>query len=407
MGGFLARRSRQDPWPRYARGAMTITADPIDDNARGRAAEWLVAWDGQGIHRTGTSGDAAGAAWLAHQARSLGFEPQIEEFLLDRLDPVSALVEIGAEPIEGVPLFDAPATGPEGIAGTLGPAGGDAELGVAELSPRDVYSGEAERIRKSGAHRGMIVLCRGEAPGLGLLNAEQFRQPYGPPAIHLPREVRDEVLAAAGRGAAGRLVSHSRRVPALAHNIVVTLPGRERDRPPLVVMTPRSSWWQSTAERGGGLVCWLEALRALVTAEPSCDVIFTANSGHELNHLGLDDFLGRRAGWDKTATWLHFGANLGAASGKLSVMSADDELRWLAVSGLERIGCPADTIAAKTAVPSGETRDIHRVGGRYLTLVGTNALFHLPQDRWPYAVDLEAITRIAATAAAIVRELAR
>jgi hypothetical protein len=385
---------------------MTISGDPIDDEARGRAAAWLLAWDGQGIHRTGTSGDAAGAAWLAHEARSLRFETRIEEFLLDRLEPVSAFVEIGSERIDGVPLFDAPATSSEGITGTLMPAGGDAEIGVAELSPRDVYSGEAERVRTSGAHRAIIVLGRGEAPGLGLLNAERFRQPYGPPAIHLPSEMRDQVLAAARSGAAGRLVSHSRRVAALAHNVVVTIPGRDRHRPPLVVMTPRSSWWQSTAERGGGLVCWLEALRALTTEPPAGDVVFTANSGHELNHLGLDDFLARRPGWETTATWIHFGANLGAAGGKLSVMSADDELRRLAASRLERIGCPADTIAPKTEVPSGETRDIHRTGGRYLTLVGTNPLFHLPQDRWPYAINLEAVSRIAAAAAAMVRELA-
>ena len=64
-------------------------------------------------------------------------------------------------------------------------------------------------------------------------------------------------------------------------------------------MTPRSSWWQSTAERGGGLVCWLESLRALVASSPVCDVIFTANSGHELGHLGLDDFMRRRPGWEQ------------------------------------------------------------------------------------------------------------
>jgi hypothetical protein len=64
-------------------------------------------------------------------------------------------------------------------------------------------------------------------------------------------------------------------------------------------MTPRSSWWQSTAERGGGLVCWLESLRALIVAPPACNAIFTANSGHELGHLGLDDFMARRSGWER------------------------------------------------------------------------------------------------------------
>ena len=58
-------------------------------------------------------------------------------------------------------------------------------------------------------------------------------------------------------------------------------------------------------------------------------------------------------------------------------------------------------------MPSGETRDIHRQGGRYLTLVGTNKLFHLPHDRWPDAVDLAAVTRIAGAAAHIVVALTR
>jgi hypothetical protein len=175
-----------------------------------------------------------------------------------------------------------------------------------------------------------------------------------------------------------------------------------------VVMTPRSSWWQSTAERGGGLVCWLETLRALIATTPERDVIFTANSGHELGHLGLDDFMGRRPGWDKPggADWVHYGANLGASGGRLSLVSNTAAFRALGLAALSEAGQPPDDIPPPTLVPSGETRDIHRAGGRYLTLVGTNPLFHLPQDRWPHAVDLPAIARIAEAAAQIVPALA-
>ena len=64
-------------------------------------------------------------------------------------------------------------------------------------------------------------------------------------------------------------------------------------------------------------------------------------------------------------------------------------------------------IAPTTAVPSGETRDIHRAGGDYVTLVGSNPLFHLPQDRWPDALDPAAIADIAAAAARLVVALTR
>ena len=399
--------------------------------ARQRAARWLAAWDGQGIHRTATAGDNAGAEWLAREAAALGGPRAInvltEEFALERLDPVTAFLEIRGARIDAVPAFDAPPSDAGGVSGTIGYPGGATEIAVVELSPRAVYSGEYEELRRSGTHRGFVILCAGERPGMGLLNAERFRAPYGAPAVHVATAARATVLAAAGLGAPARLVAHGRRTPARGRNVVVTLPGAAPGGPPLVVMTPRSSWWQSTAERGGGIVCWLETLRALLAAPPPTlpspagggglgrgpagPVIFTANTGHELGHLGLDDFIARRPGWGRPvveggANWVHFGANLGAAGGTLSLVSPDDDLRDIAAAELGRAGQP-HAMAPKTLVPSGETRDIHRAGGRYLTLVGTSPVFHLPQDRWPDAVDLDAVTRIAAAAARIVVGLTR
>jgi hypothetical protein len=154
-------------------------------------------------------------------------------------------------------------------------------------------------------------------------------------------------------------------------------------------------------------VCWLQSLRALLADPPAMDVVLTANSGHELGHLGLDAFIARRPHWQHYALWLHWGANLGAAGGLLTVMSGDDELRTLAASELARAGQPPDVLAPATQVPSGETRDIHRAGGRYVTLVGSNPWFHLPRDRWPHAVDVDAVERIAGGAAALVVALTR
>ena len=204
-------------------------------------------------------------------------------------------------------------------------------------------------LRRNASHRALVIVCRGAHPGLGLLNAEEFRAPYGAPAIHVASEDRAAVLAAAANGSAGRVVAHCRRTTASARNIVVSVAGRDRARPPVVVMTPRSSWWQSTAERGGGLVCWLQSLRALLAAPPAMDVVLTANSGHELGHLGLDAFIARRPGWERDALWLHWGANLGAAGGRLTVMSASDELRALAARELTRSGQPPDVLAPEDA----------------------------------------------------------
>jgi hypothetical protein len=387
----------------------------VPNNGVSRAAAWLSAWDSQGIHRTATAGDEAGAAWLIQEATGLGAAPAAEDFALDRLDPVATYFECDGERIPGVPVFDSPSTSAEGMAGFLapigGPVAGQAAIAVAELSPFNVYSPDYEKMRRDAACCCLLILCKGAQPGLALLNAERFRSPYGAPAIHVASEARDAVLAAAAHRTPARLVAASRRTPARPQNTVVMIPGRDRARTPVVVMTPRSSWWQSTSERGGGLVCWLESLHALIASPPLCDVIFTANSGHELGHLGLDEFMTRRPGWERPvaaegAIWVHYGANIGAVGGELSIQSASDDLRALTAAELVRAGQPRQ-MAPKTLVPNGETRDIHRAGGCYVTLVGSNPLFHLPQDRWPHAVDAGAVARVAAAASRLVVALTR
>ena len=372
-----------------------------------RAAAWLAAWDGHDIHRTATPGDAAGAAWLADEARGLGATVEMERFPLSRLDPVAAFVELEGTRYPGVAMFDAPDT-PDGrvhaVANLLG--AGEGLVALAEYSPLAVYSPDFTAMRRTAKCWVLVLVTKGGAPGLALLNAESFVAPYGPAVLQVSSEYRDLLFGAVARGAALRVVARSTRTKAEAANVVVTVKGTDPARPPLVVMTPRSSWWVSTAERGGGLVCWLEALRAVLAERPVRDVVFTANSGHELGHIGLDAFLDRRKGWMTTADWVHFGANIGAAGGQLSVVSGTDALRAQASALLTAAG-QAHAMAPGTTVPNGETRDIHRAGGRYVTLVGGSALFHLPQDRLPAAVDQAAVTRSAAAAARLVAELAR
>ena len=133
-----------------------------------RAAAWLRAWDASGTHRTGTAGDAAGAAWLAQAATALGASVAVEEFALDRIDPIVACLQLGGVRFDGVPVFDAPSTGAGGISGTLGTVGSDAPIAVAELSPHSVYTGEYRAVRDNAAHAGLVIVCQGAQPGLGI-----------------------------------------------------------------------------------------------------------------------------------------------------------------------------------------------------------------------------------------------
>lgn len=110
-----------------------------------------------------------------------------------------------------------------------------------------------------------------------------------------------------------RVVCHTTRTTGEALNVVAEVPGRTSTLAPLVVITPRSGWWQCAAERGGGIVCWLEAIRALAGTPPDRPAIFVASSGHELGHLGLEAFLHANEALLRAAhAWIHLGANIGA-----------------------------------------------------------------------------------------------
>ena len=121
------------------------------DDADTRTVAWLTVWDSQGAHRTGTTGDEAGARWLAREAAGLGVEVTTETFALDRLDPVACFLELDGERISAVPAFDAPATDAEGVTGTLSLSDHEDAIVVAKLSPQSVYTGEYDRLRHDTA----------------------------------------------------------------------------------------------------------------------------------------------------------------------------------------------------------------------------------------------------------------
>lgn len=403
-----------DPGPRIGRRSLSVVAAgaaamalsrPVAaaGEAEARAAAWLRAYDAQGHHRTGQLADLESADWLATQAAALGAVVTRESFAIDRIEPADCYVELDGTRIPAVPMFDAAFTRSDGIEGRLG-ADASAEIGLSVMGPLAIYQPEYEAFRRS-PRRALVTVTKGDEPGLALFNAEHFLAPYGVPNVLVASTAEAALTAAAARGAQLRVVADVRRVPSDLVNVVATVPGRRGDARPVVVMTPRSGWGHCASERGGGIVCWLEVLRALQAAPPAATVVLVASSGHELGHIGLDDFMERRKTLVTGADWLHFGANIGATDSRLALQSPQDDLRRSGSEALAGAGHPA-TLAPATTVPLGESRAIHRAGGRYLTFIGSNAKFHLPQDRWPDAVDLPAVTRIAGAAAQVAVAMA-
>jgi hypothetical protein len=173
-------------------------------------------------------------------------------------------------------------------------------------------------------------------------------------------------------------------------------------------MTPRSGWWWCASERGGGLACWLEIMRATRAAKPVRDVLFVASSGHELGHRGIDSFIERRGGLVSAAkAWIHLGANIGAAQGPgNNLQASDDEMESMMAEVMTKAGLPIDRRLPRGAVPRGEAENVHRGGGRYISIIGNNDLFHNTNDRGADAVDLKVIERFAGAFAMVATSLA-
>jgi hypothetical protein len=379
------------------------TADP-----QRRIAQIIRAYEEQGIHRTGTKADRISGDWLATEVRQSGLTPKRESFPITRVDPITASLSAGGRRIEGVMLFDGGFTDADGVSGRIGPLQSDASIGLTEIAPNTAGIGLLAEARRQNRHRAIVVVTRGGRPGLCPSNAESFLNPFGPPVLQVSSEEAGALADLARHGSEATLIAYAKRTPAEASNVTATIEGANRALPPLVIMTPRSGWWTCASERGGGIACWLELMRAMRGMKPARDVLFVASSGHELGQLGIEIYAERRPDLiTRSRAWIHFGANIGAAQDPGNIIQAsDDEMERMLAEPLAAAGLDIDRRVPRGTIPGGEAGVVHRGGGRYMSIIGRNALFHNPADRGPEAVDPSVIARFAAVFTAIAKTLA-
>jgi hypothetical protein len=376
-----------------------------------RIAGVIQAYDAQGNHRTGTEVDNASAEWLANQVRQFGVEPALEPFTLDRVDPQSCYLRIAGRRIEGVPVFDAGFTGAEGVHGRLGPLGSDAEIGLAESEPSKLAEpgieqrsqvAEARRSR----HKAVVVLTRGARPGLFLMNALAFSKPSGPPMLQVSSVESNWLKEYAQSRTEATLVVQVKRTASQALNVTAKIAGSSPALAPVVLMAPRSAWWQCVSEQGSRLACWLEAIRVVAAGKPSRDCLFVALSGHELGRLGIDPYIKRRPDLVRRAhAWIFLGSDIGAPRPNL-IHASDEALeRWI-VAAMEKEGLTVNAKARHESPARGETAVIQQGGGRFVTVACGSEVYHSVADRWPEAIDVGTLARYAKALANGTLELA-
>ena len=413
-------------WSALAAPAASARDDQADLERRvGRIVD---EYSQQGFHRTATMVDRRSADWLYEEVRRAGLAPAREPFTLNRVDPGEASITVEGRRIEGLPLFDGAFTSDGGIRGRIGPAGSDAEIGLAEGAPNSAAAGALGDARRQQRHTALVFVTRGGRPGLCPSNADSFVAPFGPPVLQVSSEASAFLLEHAERRSGVQLIAPATRTPSSAFNVSARVKGRNSRLRPLVVMTPRSGWYSCASERGGGIVCWLELMRTFARQQPERDVMFVASSGHELGHLGIDAFIERHAGIVKeSAGWIHLGANIGAAvrpgtaaardddpaqrhataaaGGGNTIQASDDELEAVLSKAMSEAAIGIGRRTPRGTVPGGEAEAVHRGGGRYMSVIGANAWFHNPGDRGAGTVDVQTVVRFTRVFASVANAL--
>ena len=368
----------------------------MSDDRKARIERYVSEYSAQGIHRTGTRVDRTSAEWMGNVISELDCKPEFNEFTFSRVLIKKAELRCKNSVIQGVPLFDCTYTSPAGVSGRIGPLGSNAEIGLIMVPPNagSPLMKQLQAARKAGQHLAIIAVTESSMPenGVATLNAEDYLHPFGTPVLQVANEHWDMLSQAATDSVSVTAVIHCSRQESKAVNVGATVKGSNPSLAPLVVMTPRSGWWQCASERGGGIAAFFEIMRGVKHSRTARDVIFTANSGHELDHLGLDLYLRDNVQLIRGASaWIHLGANFATNKGRRVVLQfSDDAIRKVALDVVAECGAKPDVEFPIGTRALGEARNIFDGGGRFVSILGANDWFHHPADVWPDSVDLDA-----------------
>lgn len=374
-------------------------------------ARWLSQWDAIGWHRTGTPGDRRALEWLSAELREIGLPAQRDSLGLERRTDTCCVLGIrdGGMKFLGSSLFDAPTTPPGGIHGRLVPIEQDGEIGFTELRPDAATTGGEPfaQIRARSRHSAIVVATRSGDGELAPLNAPAYRSPYGPPVIQVAGRHMEALMHLALHAAHATVEIQVTSVSTFSWNLVSKFSGSNESLSPVLVITPRTSWYESVAERGGGLAAWLAlGIAGTQSGQGSAghgflrNVELLATTGHEIGHLGIRHHLSERlsvADTPRPHVAIHLGANLGAQSPQgLNLRATQPSHALTMQAALIAAGYPPEHIHIRPIESAvGEARDLIANGIDTLSLVGENLLFHAPGDRWPGAVSLERTTAVA------------
>ena len=343
----------------------------VQNNLKKQIEKDLIKWDSIELHRTGTKGDEQTAFWLADEIKKCDLQPQLDSFSFTKRTPGKCEVTNGTFKAKGLPMFDGGSTSSKGITEVSGFLNEKNVIAVTKYSSStmDEASLRLNEARKEGKHLAIVAIAdvAPNAPGLAVLNAESYRKPFGPPVLQVATKEQDWLLNLNKNEELTVFVQLTDE-KSEALNIQTKIEGKDKSLSPLVIMTPKSGWWTCTSERGGGIAIWLNAMRYFAQNKPNRNVIFTANTGHELSHIGLDHFLENNPSLVKEAhAWVHLGANFAAKKGNVLWQASNKDYMNIGIEELTSKGLDEVQTWPISSRPLGEARNIYDGGGQFIS----------------------------------------
>jgi len=335
-----------------------------------------------GNHQTGTKADRATTDWLVGLLQKMGGTVERDPYSFDRFVPEASLTVRG-QAVPSLPLFYS----------------GTGEFDTSDLETVQVdygMVGNAQTLDSalpSGQNKTPLVIA---IDGPDDLPVQCNRVPtglLGRPAVVIPGNWLSRVQA----GAHLRFSAHME--PGESANVIATF--GDPSHPEVMITTPLTGWTPAAGERGTGLAVALAMTAALATENR---VIFSACSGHEIDHIGLRHYLSTRDLDGRLA--IHLGASVGATERTIDgpPVLGDRRMTLTTATGETRTAIASRVPDANWTMPDlhppwpGEGGTWQEAGAQVLSFLGGASLFHTTDDVPDKATTPEALALAAETA---------
>ncbi len=278
----------------------------------------VVYYNDTGHHRTGSAGELKTDEWITRELTDTGLEVSFQNLSVRQYFPKTGEIVVGDQTITCFPLWypfsknkyhgkgqivNYPAENPN-LKNKICLCEGDASFQSHQSAIEIVGS-----IASAGA-LAIIIISNSRSGRIAAINTPAGVAPWPIPVLITGAKDKEWLVSAVQQQQFAHInLSGSDKKKTPAKNIF----GRwySNDQPWFMISTPKSGWFDCGGERGTGVALALGIARWIGKRKPAMNYWLDFNTGHELDNLGMQQFLAAAAPPpEKVKGWIHLGANI-------------------------------------------------------------------------------------------------